>query len=163
MALLVGHADFGGRWLLVQWRRARAHSRLLERIASLEGELSDREARIALAPGAPPLEVAGVILKGDEFVLVLDVGSEDGVVHGDFLLLIDRLERRLIGRAEVNLVEDQRCEAPFLTLEPVFKGFLHERAQDLQRRLPEEIIALNERVIHDWYRQARTAQEGANG
>jgi hypothetical protein len=143
--IIAVNAWFSSRWAWSQWRKARLYPGLLNVKRHLEGELATLHGVAILAAGLSPLDVEGVYEEDGRVLIVVASGDGGAIQHGDTLLVVDTLERKLVGRARVVALEPSRCEAEVhQPLDALFWGFVRQEIRSYRRRLPPEAAVFRE-------------------
>ncbi len=161
--VIAPNAWFASRWLRAQWRRARLYPALLEGTRALETELATWQGTLALAREPPPVPVEGVYEAQGRFRIALRGDSAASLQPGDCLLVVDVLERRLVGKARVLDENGHGFEAEVhQQLDALFWGFIHQEIGSYRRRMPDGVAVFREADVLESDRAFARLMQGAD-
>jgi hypothetical protein len=144
-ATLAVNARFASCWLSSQRRRVRLYPGLLKEKRELERELATLHGMRILAARLAPLDVEGLYEQDGRVVIVAARRDADAIQRGETLLVVDTLERKLVGRARVVALEPGRCEAEVHEpLAALFWGFIRQEVASYRRQPPPDVAVFRE-------------------
>jgi hypothetical protein len=117
------HLPFLTGSLRALWRRARSYPDVVRRLDEVSAEL-------ILLKGPRALQILRVDRDpvGRTIHMILDVGPLNGVAEGEWLIVLDTVVCKQVGRARVARFHAGRCFADFTPSDAVLDGFLREHA-----------------------------------
>jgi len=135
------------------WRRARSYPDLARQLDEVSAELillkGPRALRILRVDRDPAARAIHMIL---------DVGPLNGVAEGEWLIVLDTVVCKQVGRARVARFHAGRCFAHFAPTDPVLDGFLREHTS---MSFPEGIVAFRELDVQAGGRRLQQLQAEA--
>jgi hypothetical protein len=135
------------------WRRAYLYGQVVRQLDEVNAEL-------VLLKGPKPLRVLRVDrdVGGRGIEMILDLGPLNGVAEGEWLVVLDTLATRVVGRARIARFHAGRCFAEFTWTDPLLEGYLRGQRSP---SLPDSIVAFRELDIQARHQRLQELQAEA--